>query len=219
MNIKPISVIHRPNGGTEYYGANWFSKNIKIAQSHWNGPAPFSTVLWPRYYSEVKRYGDAWFRFRNAFDITLEILLDGTLEYTQNGITETVQPGEIYIMHEGSDCTFHAYPESYFHRLRLTLCGHLVGSAAQELHLTHHRILRPENLDSYKEEFREIGSMIAKRDVALAPEMSARSYRILAKLAENANCAEPLPERLEQLLSAMKSELDRNFSIQEFALE
>ena len=88
MNIKIENQVSLPNGGTEYYGENWYAGNIKIAQSMWSGPEPYSRVLWPRYFSEVKRYGEAWFRFRNSYDMVFEILLDGAMEYTQNGITE-----------------------------------------------------------------------------------------------------------------------------------
>lgn len=78
-----VEEVHRSESSTEFYRSDWAEKNIKIAQYSWgNGPAPFGTSLWPRYYSEVKRYGEAWFRFRNAADMTFEILLEGSLEYT-----------------------------------------------------------------------------------------------------------------------------------------
>ena len=218
MNIKYESVISLPNGGTEYYGENWFAGNIKIAQSMWRGTEPYSRTLWPRYFSEIKRYGNAWFRFRNSHDMVFEILLDGTLDYTQNGISETVHPGEIYIIHSGSDTVFTAGKKSYFHRLRLSLCGNLVRSVDRELDLVHRRILRPTNLEYFGEEFRRIGALLREHDAAKAPQLSADAYRIMAELAENSKRTDPLPERLEQLIGEMKSGLSSNFSIQEFAV-
>ena len=218
MNIKIENQVSLPNGGTEYYGENWYAGNIKIAQSMWSGPEPYSRVLWPRYFSEVKRYGEAWFRFRNSYDMVFEILLDGAMEYTQNGVTEIVRPGEIYIIHSGSDTVFTAGNQSYFHRLRLSLCGNLVRSAARELRLIHHRILRPANLEYFEEEFRRFGDLIREHDSAKAPRISADAYRIMAELAESSRRADPLPERLERLIGEMRSSLDTNFSIREFAL-
>ena len=218
MSRKFDNIVMRPNGGKDYYAAGWFAKNIKIAQFSWEGPQPFSGILWPRYYSEVKRHGEAWFRFTDSYDMVFEILLEGTLNYTQNGISETVKPGEIYLMHEGSDIVFEVGPKNYFHRLRLSLCGNLVRSAARELRLIHHRILRPANLEYFKEEFRRFGDLIREHDSAKAPRISADAYRIMAELAVSSRRADPLPERLERLIGEMRSSLDTNFSIRDFAL-
>ena len=123
--MKNILTIVRGNC-TETYSADWLGKNRLIRCGKllfFDGGAPFSSALFPRYGSETQRNGiPAWYRFRNAAEMTLELLLDGEMRYTQDQITETVRPGEVYIIHKGSDTMFEQLPGQHFHRLRLMLC-------------------------------------------------------------------------------------------------
>lgn len=214
----PVEVVHRSESSTEFYRSDWSGKNIKIVQKSWDGgPAPFGTSLWPRYYSEVKRFGEAWFRFRNAADMTFELLLEGSLEYTQDGVTETVQPGELYIMHEGSDITFNAYPESYFSRLRIAFYGSMLRNLDQEFRLTGRRVVRPQEPERFISYFRRLGEYLIEHNSAKAPEISAFAYRFIAEIAREGSLPHALPESLREILGDMKSDLGQKRSIQEIA--
>ncbi len=213
-----VEEVRRSESSTEFYRSDWAGQNIKIAQYSWgNGPAPFGTSLWPRYYSEVKRYGEAWFRFRNAADMTFEILLEGSLEYSQDGVVETVRPGELYIMHEGSDIVFNAYPESYFHRLRLTFYGSMLRNLDQEFRLTGRRVVRLRDPDHFIGAFRRMGAYLAEHDPLDAAEISAGAYRILAEIAKECSRPDAFPELLRDILGDMKGDLGLKRSIQEIA--
>lgn len=214
----PVEKVCRSESCVEFYRKDWAGKNIKIGQEHWDhGPAPFGASLWPRYYSEVKRHGTAWFRFLNAADMTFELLLEGTLEYTQDGITETVRPGEIYIIHEGSDCTFTAGTDSYFHRLRVMLYGSMLRNLDQEFRLAGRRIIPlsdPERIAGY---FRRIGAYLAERDPAKAPEISACAYRLAAEIAGEGRPLRTHPEILDTVIRDMKGGLALRRSVREIA--
>jgi len=204
----PVDESRRSASSVEFYRRDWAGKNIKIAQNIWeNGPAPFGSSLWPRYYSEVKRHGSAWFRFQNAADMTLELLLEGELEYTQGGITETVRPGELYLIHEGSDTIFTAGPESYFHRLRIMLYGSMVRNFDREFQLDGRRIIHPRDPAQLDGLFRRMGEYLKRKDPAEAPEISAFACRVLAAVAREGTWRQPLPEPLRVILGDMKDDL------------
>lgn len=212
----PVAEVRRSECCVEYYRRDWAGKNIKIAQEIWEkGPAPFGAALWPRYYSEVKRHGGAWFRFRNAADMTLELLLEGTLEYTQDGVAETVRPGELYLIHEGSDTVFTAGPESYFHRLRLMLYGSMVRNLDREFQLDGRRIIRPRDPAQLAGLFRRMGELLKSKDPADAPEISAFACRILAAAAQEGTRQLPLPEPLRVILADLKGDLARRRTVRE----
>ncbi len=218
MRKFTMEEVRRSESSTEFYRSDWAEKNIKIAQYSWSdGPAPFGTSLWPRYYSEVKRHGEAWFRFRNAADMTFEILLDGALEYTQDGISETVHPGELYIMHEGSDITFRADRESYFHRLRLTFYGSMLRNLDQEFGLAGRRVVPLRNAALLSAEFRRMGMLLKEQEAAKGAEISASAYRIIAEVAKECSRPDAFPELLREILGDMKGDLGLKRSIREIA--
>lgn len=214
----PVDEVHRSETSVEYYRRDWYGNNMKIAQENWgNGPAPFGTSLWPRYYSEVKRRGAAWFRFRNAADMTLELLLEGTLEYTQDGVAETVRPGEVYLIHEGSDTIFTAGPESYFHRLRIMLYGNMVRNLDREFQLDGRRIIRPRDPAQFAELFRRMEAYLTEHDSVKAAEISAFAYRIVAAIAQEGVPRREIPEPLRAILGDMKNGLAARRTVRELA--
>ena len=218
MRIQKVS--WRKNS-TDYYREDWFTGNRKIAVHCWNnGPLPYGTLLWPRYYSEVKRASGGWFRFENNADLTFEYLFSGTLRYTQDGVMETVSPGEIYLMHPGADVVFHTSGKECFHRCRLMICGTLVRELDMQLHLAGRNLYRLSDSGEFLARIREIASRMESRKTEDAAELSSLAYRLISGFASKAECGcsrmDSLPEALARILREMR-ETAAGLTIRELA--
>ena len=191
----------------DHYREDWFSGNRKEAIAQWeNGPLPYGSLLWPRYYSEIRRDGAGWFRFENCADLVFEYLLDGSLTYTQNGVTETVRPGEIYVMHPGGDIVFHAETGDCFHRHRLMICGTLAQELDLELHLYGCNVFQLADSGPFIGRLCGIAERMAAHRPEEAAELSAMVYSLITGFASehSRSRVETVPEPLKRVLQEMR---------------
>ncbi|MBQ6598430.1 MAG: helix-turn-helix transcriptional regulator [Lentisphaeria bacterium] len=208
------------DGCTETYSPDWLRNNRKIRIGNLTpgrGLDPYYSTLFPFYGSETVRSNlPAWFRFQNAAEMTVELLLDGVLHYTQNKITEDVHPGEVYIIHKGSDTRFEQRPGEHFHRLRLMFRGNLVIPLAISLQLTGERIIPLQDPETAAAKFREIIDLLAVPNPDGAV-ISALGYALLTSVAGQTGQQKKMPPLLEQILSSINGDLSYRYSIADFA--
>ena len=208
------------DGCTETYSPDWLRNNRKIRLGNLTpgrGLDPYYSTLFPFYGSETVRNDiPAWFRFQNAAEMTVELLLDGVLQYTQDKITEDVHPGEVYIIHKGSDTRFEQRQGEHFHRLRLMFRGNLVIPLAMSLQLTGERIIPLLDPETATAKFREIIDLLAAPNPDGAV-ISALGYALLTSVAGQTGQQKKMPPLLEQILSSINGDLSYRYSIADFA--
>ena len=208
------------DGCMETYSPDWLRNNRKIRLGNLTpgrGLDPYYSTLFPFYGSETVRINlPAWFRFQNAAEMTVELLLDGVLHYTQDKITEDVHPGEVYIIHKGSDTRFEQRPGEHFHRLRLMFRGNLVIPLAMSLQLTGERIIPLQDPETAAAKFREIIDLLAAPNPDGAV-ISALGYALLTSIAGQTGQQKKMPPLLEQILSSINGDLSYRYSIADFA--
>ena len=218
MQNKILTIFR--DGCTETYSPGWLRNNRRIRignLSPGRGLDPYYSTLFPFYGSEAVRNDiPAWFRFQNAAEMTVELLLDGVLHYTQDKITEDVHPGEVYIIHKGSDTRFEQRPGEHFHRLRLMFRGNLVIPLAMSLHLTGERIIPLQDPKTAAAKFREIIDLLAAPNPDGAV-ISALGYALLTSIAGQTGQQKKMPPLLEQILSSINGDLSYRYSIADFA--
>jgi AraC-like DNA-binding protein len=218
MENEILTIIR--DGCTETYSPGWLRNNRRIRignLSPGRGLDPYYSTLFPFYGSEAVRNNiPAWFRFQNAAEMTVELLLGGTLHYTQDKITEDVHPGEIYIIHKGSDTQFEQRPGEHFHRLRLMFRGNLVIPMAMSLQLTGERIIPLQDPETAAAKFREIIDLLAAPNPDGAV-ISALGYALLTSIAGQTGQQKKMPPLLEQILSSINGDLSYRYSIADFA--
>ena len=208
------------DGCTEIYSLSWHRNGRAIRKASWdvNAEEPFFSTLFPRYGSEVERHNSpASYRFCNAAEMTLEILLSGVMRYTQDGIFEQVRPGELYIIHKGSDTRFEQLQEDHFHRVRLMVRGNLVNPLAESLHLTGKRIIPLRSPEKFADRFREIIQLLTEHTPGSCAEISGRTAYLLNLIAAEAGRTRVLPQLLTNLLQDMNQDLHHQYSMSDFA--
>ena len=220
---RDAQIICRSADQIEYYRENWFIPATIRKSLIWEvGPEPFGDILWPRYISENYRQGiPSGYHFQNSAFTNIEILLEGKLTFTQNGITETISPGEIYIMHEGADIHFSHGKDDMFHKMRISLRGGMSSVIFNKFQLDKYRILRPASLEPIIRIHDELHKLFLSHNPAQAAEISCWTYRLLAELSmiasQDASARLQLPIQLEQVLEYMRSHINQQLNISQIA--
>lgn len=220
---KCAQTICRSPEQIEYYGENWFIPATIRKSLIWEvGPEPYGSILWPRYISENYRVGiPSYYYFRNSAFTNIEILLEGKLTFTQNGITETIYPGEVYLMHEGADIHFSHGEDDMFHKMRFSLRSGMGSMIINKLRLNKYRILRPASLEPLIGIHSELYQLFLDHNRSQAPEISCLTYRLLTELARAAGqedtSQKTLPPQLEQVTDYMQSHLKSQLNMSQVA--
>ncbi len=206
--------------GREIYSDSWQHSNQLIRVSRWADTAetPFSSTLWPRYGSEVKRSRSAaQVRFINPPETTLELLLDGVMHYTQNGIYDRVSPGEVYLIHKGSDTLFELHEDESFHRLRLMLRGSMIVPLTDSLRLTGQRVIAVRSPETFAEKMRRVIRLMEEKRSGSGAELSAKCYELLTLLSADSSRRGDLPVLLENILQTMHGDFRHQLSMNDIA--
>ena len=215
---KEITIIR--DGCTEIFSGSWRGRNqfIRCCARKPAENEPFYSTLYPVYGSEIKRIDSpAWYRFRNMWEMTLELLLSGVMRYEQNGISEIVRPGEIYIIHKGSDTFFEQKPGDSLHRIRLMIRGDLVSPLTSSLRLETTRIIPVRDPEAMSERFRLLIDLLNEHLPESGAEITGLTSRLLSEIAAEANRKKQLPGNLENILREMGRDTAHRLSIAELA--
>jgi len=218
--MQTVEYIIARDGCTERYSRNWLRHNEVIRRSFLRpaGNAPFCTALFPGYGSEIRRSDvPAWFHFQCAAEMTLELLLEGIMRYTQDGIAEIVHPGELYIIHKGSDTLFEQKSGDRMHRLRLMLRGSLVTAFRDSLRLTGKRVIPLTDPERSAALFRQIIDLMNAPRNDSGAEIMALTCRLLSEIAAESYRNGDRPPLLEQILQAMEKDRNHRLTIADFA--
>ena len=215
---KEITVTR--DGATEIFSGSWRGPNriLRYCARKSAGNEPFYSTVYPVYGSEIERIDSpAWYRFRNMQEMTLELLLSGIMRYEQNGISEIVRPGEIYIIHKGSDTRFEQLPGDSMHRIRLMIRGDLVSPLIRSLRLEAIRIVPVRDPESMADRFRHLIDLLNGYLPESGAEISGLTCCLLTEIAEEAGRKKQLPENLENILREISDDTAYRLSIAELA--
>lgn len=206
--------------GREIYSGSWQCNNQLLSVNSWTDAAeePFASALWPRYGSEIRRERcAAQVRFINPPETTVELLLDGAMHYTQNGIYDRVVPGEVYLIHKGSDTLFEIHEDESFHRLRLMLRGSMIVPLTDSLHLTGQRVVALRNPEDFARKMRGVIRLLEEKRPGSGAEISARCYELLTLLSADSVRRSDLPLLLENILQTIHGDIRHQLSMNDIA--
>ena len=166
---------------------------------------------------------DEWrrgcYRFRERSDtFAIEYMKQGTLRFTQNRQSYTVQPGELFLVRLGDNSEIECCDCDYAFKRTFAIAGPLLGPLLTSLGLDRADVMTPSDpaaLDALFDRAREILDGCAEdrqRRSALL------SFEILLMLAEDYKQHDH-PEILQKILRYLDAHLDRPHTIERIASE
>ena len=136
-------------------------------------------------------YG-CWRERRNSDTFALEFVQEGEFEYIENGRRFECQPGDLFIVHPGSDTRMSSLTE-YGKKLTISMTGTSLLPILNSLNL-------------------ELFTLLEKKPEGFPNEASILCYRILLELSSDHEYTE-YPELLSRILNYMAERFNTSISI------
>ncbi len=212
---NPNSIITVRTGGNSYekFPSDYHSHTRYRQNYSWYDVFPFSLILWPHTFSESERVG-CWWRERHHYhSLALELMLEGELQYEQNGQKSLVKKGDLYFSHPGNTIKIHSTAREYAHQLQLVISGNQVSILLENLELRQTFLFSNGNNKKIEEYFTRIGDLLLSKSSAV--HACSQTFELLAWLAKEKIALEQsrLPPVLTKAVRIMGNELSRGHSI------
>lgn len=209
------NIITTRSGGSSYerFPADYLSHMHYRRTYSWYDVLPFSLILWPHTFSECERLGNWWRERHHYHSLALELMLEGELQYEQNGKKTLVRKGDLYLSHPGNTIKIHSCGRGYAHQLQLVISGSQVPILLEGLELRQTFLFPREYSEQIGKYMEHIADLLLSQTSAV--QASSRTYELLAWLANERIALEQsqLPPVLTKAVRIMGNELSRGHSI------
>ncbi len=164
-----------------------YYRNVRIQYHFWPGASLAAGNLYPRIGLTVQRYGPSFFQHNHNPDLAVEMVLDGTEFYEDDGIQYQVGPGELYLVHHNAETKLSTQENNHYRKLVLCITGSLLDPVVESLRLGNVRHLKPENPREFESLFHTLFSLLDGRKSGTEPLVAGGTYELLFRLSETSH--------------------------------
>jgi len=216
-NSQTILTVRSSDNSYEKFSADYKSQMHFLRAYSWYDVFPFALILWPQTFTETEHFGSWWCERHNHHGLTLELLLNGELQYEQNGQLTIVRKGDLYFSHPGEAVKIHSTKREYARQLQLVISGNQLSFFLESLGLRQTSLFPRENGEASVEYFNAISDLLLSKTSAVLA--SSKTYELLSWLANAKNALEQsqLPPVLTRAVHIMSNELSQRHNIADIA--
>ncbi len=219
MKIKETKVILNRfhDSYDESYIGN--TRNLTLDSSGWHQDLPPMTLpLWPGFSFVSFRHGEHWYYHHKYKILALEMIIEGNCLYEQDGRSDLIEAGQIYLIHRGSNTRIINGSAKFYRKLVLGLTGSALEILMETLQLRKTYIVTPSNSQDAQKHFLEIHELLKTVKPENVPLITGKTYEFLVYLAqENASHPQSLPNTMSNAVSLINSSLDRDLQVSQIA--
>lgn len=193
-----------------------FGQNVDdYPRHHFNYPV-FSRPadkwgLQVRFAGEDEYIYGCWRERRNSDTFALEFVQEGEFEYIENGRRFECLPGDLFIVHPGSDTRMSALTE-YGRKFTISMTGTSLLPLLNSLNLMQVSMFHVRKEEHIRGLFLELFTLLEKKPEGFPTEASILAYRILLELSSDHEYTE-YPELLCRILNYMAERFNTPISI------
>ena len=144
----------------------------------------FRFPLFPTCYRDTTRWDNSWIKHVNYYQIALELTLEGSIEYSENGRKTITSPGTLFVIVPHSNVKIvNANGNQTRRKLELLICGNAPGCITQMLGFIHDTAIKLSENSNVEAKMRSIGKKMLEENTPHT-ELSAEVYQLLITLAE-----------------------------------
>ena len=147
----------------------------------------------------------------------IELVLDGSIHFVQEGSKYNVRPGEIFLVQLGRNCSY--WPDEYCHRISCIISGKSLQSVLHITGLFECNVIKlqsAESLEKVKKLMRACMDEYKHKKPQFRLRASELVYQLLMELAR-INHIRDKPELLEKAVDLMEHHLSKTLSLSELA--
>lgn len=205
-------VYNNGNTSTDYYSLNHEKCNRDIRNYTWYDILPYAPALWIQHYKENVRKGSWWLHREKYSNICIEYVRSGSAEYTVDGKTATLSPGEILVTFPGCSITVSDHNANTFHRVQVIVSGGIAKIAPETLgllKLRHYKLKDTNTRRNFDRLLDQIFRIISEQSAENAQNNSRLAYELLLFLTgiceEQSSQPADLPDVLTSTLNRMST--------------
>ena len=182
--------------------------------SHWQ-----EFPIYIRCGSQSLRRGRCHVFHYNYDKMALELTVSGTMHYRFGNREVLLRPGDIALLHHGSNSGFFNRDGDKCERLVLILEGKMRDQLVRALNLDQFEVLHTDDLPLYVALFRRIHEALAEKATGGEAEVSELSYHLLLALSKLLpdDRHGRLPEELENIIRFININLHRKIQVVDIA--
>ena len=152
---------------------------------------------------------------RNSCIFAIELVLEGSFVFIQNGRRHKLLAGEVFLVHLDKDNEMFT-EDSYARKCVMSIGGDELRGVLCSLGLENLDIIRPDDPQRLQQIFKETEGLFIGDDIAPMRKLSLLAYEALLILGESVR-ANKMPEALQLALSYLESNKGRQVIISELA--
>ncbi|MBE6399008.1 MAG: helix-turn-helix transcriptional regulator [Lentisphaerae bacterium] len=174
--------------------------------------------LFPVMFRDTVRWDNSWVKHINYNHIALEMVLEGAIEYSENGESHIATPGKIFIIVPHSNVKIvNARKHRPRRKLSLLICGNAPGCISQSIGFARDTMLTLPEPETVETKIRTIGEMMSPGSDHLP--LASAVYELMLYLAgiQRESAGEPLPEELLKIRSFIHENFCNTLNISDIA--
>lgn len=182
---------------------------------HWENDCAYP--LFPTLFCDALRDDDAWLQHFNYHLCSVELCLEGSLEYRTDAETFILNPGEVFIIVPHCNVMIrNAEPGKKRRKLTLLTNGNNCAALCESLGFDRVLHLTPSDPGEIEKRIRHIGKLI--RENGSHRRAAEEIYSLLLLLAEEKRNSVPeMPAEMMPLLAFLNNNLSRQITVSEMA--
>ncbi|HEV7301554.1 MAG TPA: AraC family transcriptional regulator [Tepidisphaeraceae bacterium] len=141
---------------------------------------------------------------RNARELALELVVNGTFRFVQNDQEYTVEPGQVFLVRPGEDNEMSLTTPGVGLKKVMQIAGPLVPTLLSLTGLADHDVVRPADLPWLTAQFERAHQTLQRPTVDSARVASAIAYEVIIELSRSV-ARSGVPPRLRKAVDYMKT--------------
>ncbi len=160
--------------------------------------------------------GEYYRRRQRSEVFSIELVLDGSMIFVQEGRRYRVMPGELFLVHQDRDNEFYPGPETSCHRLVCCLRGSILNTVLHSTKLFEHDVVKPANCDRVKTIMRQCFFELKEKRPEFRTRASVLAYELVLELGSHIKVSGQF-QLVEKATGLMERHLSQRFRLKELA--
>lgn len=158
-----------------------------------------------------------YYRRRESSEVfSIELVLEGSMFYVQNGTKYHVKAGSVFLVHQDQDNEFSTGPEGHCYRLACIMAGNELNNILHTTKLIEQDVVELDNFGRVLEIMRTCYDLFRDKNDGFRQKASVLSYNLLIEIAANIK-KNQLPEMLLRAVSLMEHHLSKTLTLKELS--
>ena len=150
--------------------------------------------------------------------LSIELVISGNVIYSCDGISNVVNPGEVFIKRDGAAHSYRTGPAGFVHKRFFNLAGTHLARTISELKLSNIAVVELRNKNTLIRILKQAVAIMNEKPAGYSLDLCTLGMRALFEVAAS-NTLQSYPDAIRLVIDYMQHNLHRHLSMAELARE